>query len=432
MTRVQKLFAKTVYVSFCMTSLVCCTKTLSLEEKAVHPGTAALTVAATYNSNPFFADPNNVAAGACVQLAYQNLTAANFTLAKNGNFKMIRTDFFWEDVEKTTKGVYDWSFYDNVKTLFVNSGLRPFFTINKNNTLYTSDWSNQVVGTANVTAIANFAKAAAVRYNSLQPVWEIFNEPNISAINWISTKTKLQQAIDYTNMVKSISVAMRAAVPNVTIIAPGLGYDPVNDGLDLQYLEYCLQNGLLNYVDGISVHPYSTVAPEIVSLDYYTQAQNLISQYGAGRTVPVIEGETGYTFVPSWIYVTNLTVHADFIERQFLLNFSRSLPLSNYFNLFDYSDTGAYSAIDEEWNFGLCNRFKAAKPAYNRVKAMLAALSGLKFIRSYATVAGDYKLEFSNGTKYVTAAWTVNSAHSNVIYGTSVTLNGTPKYITKP
>jgi polysaccharide biosynthesis protein PslG len=385
----------------------------------------------SYNYTAYFADTNNVAASASVQLAQANLTAANLDLAKNGNFKMIRTDFFWETVEKKTKEVYDWAFYDNLKNLLSSRELRPFFTLNRNNTLYTNDWGNEIVGTVNVNAFAKFAAAAAVRYNALKPVWEIYNEPNLPS-NWISTKSKLQRAIDFTNLVKETSIAMRAAVADITIIAPGLALDPVSGDPDYEYLEYCLQNGILDYIDGISIHPYSTVSPETVSLSYYAATKNLVNQYSGTRFIPIIEGETGYSFVSSWIYVTDETVRADFIERQFLLNFSLSLPLSNYFNLFDYADAGNYDANDEEWNFGLCDNNKIAKPAYTRVKAMLEALNGLKFIRSYATTAGDYKLEFSNGVKYITAAWTINTSHNNIIYGTNYSLNGTPKYITKP
>jgi polysaccharide biosynthesis protein PslG len=386
---------------------------------------------ATYNSSPYFADTSNVAAGASVQLAQANLTAANLDLAKNGNFKMIRTDFFWESVEKKTKGIYDWTFYDNLKDLLSNRALRPFFTLNRNNTLYTTDWGNEIVGTVNVNAFAKFAADAALRYNALKPVWEIYNEPNLPN-NWISTKSKLQQAIDYTNLVKETAMAMRAVVADITIVAPALALDPISGDPDYQYLEYCLQNGILDYIDGISLHPYSTVSPEIVSLNYYAATQNLVKQYSGARFIPIIEGETGYSYTPAWIYVTNLTVHADFIERQFLLNFSLSLPLSNYYNLFDYADASNYDPNDQEWNFGLCDNNKMAKPAYTRVKAMLAALTGLKFIKSYAITAGDYQLEFSNGVKYITVAWTINAPHNTSIYGVNHSLNGTPKYIIKP
>jgi polysaccharide biosynthesis protein PslG len=419
---------KPIYALFCTVLIFSCTKKFNSDEENDN---IKINAKASYNSTPYFADSNNVSSGACVQLAQANLTATNLNLVKNCNFKMIRTDFFWESVEITTKGQYDWTFYDNLENLLSSRGLRPFFTLNRNNTLYTTDWGNEIVGTVNVKAFAKFAKAAALRYNSLKPVWEIYNEPNLPG-NWISTETKLQQAIDFTNLVKATSTAMRAAVSKITIIAPGLALDPVSGDPDYQYLEYCLQNGILDYVDGISIHPYSTVAPEVVSLDYYATTQNLINQYSDTRFVPVIEGETGYSYAPSWIYVTSLAVHADFIERQFLLNFSLSLPLSNYFNLFDYADIGDYSPVDQEWNFGLCKKNKVPKPAYKRVKTMLATLSGLKFIRSYATIEGDYKLEFSNGEKYVTAAWTTNNSHSNVIYGTSYVLNSKPKYIIKP
>jgi polysaccharide biosynthesis protein PslG len=423
MTQIIKNFKVIYQILICVLVIFSCTnKTEPKEEVTPNPKIY-------YNPSPYFANLNDVSSGASVQLAQANLTATNFDLAKNANFKIIRTDFFWENVEKTNKGIYDWAFYDNLKNLLTTSGLRPFFTLNRNNTLYTTDWGNEIVGTTNVNAFANFAAVAALRYNSLKPVWEIYNEPNLSG-NWISLKTKQQQAIDFTNLVKETSKVMRSKVTNITIIAPALALDPISGDPDYQYLEYCLQNGILDYIDGISIHPYSTVGPEIASLDYYAQTQNLINRYSGTRFVPVIEGETGYSYSPSWIYVTDQTVHANFIERQFLLNFSLSLPLSNYFNLFDYTDVGSYNPNDQEWNFGLCDTNKLPKQAYNRVKTMLATLSGLKFIRSYSTTEGDYLIEFSNGVKFVTAAWTTNTSHTIIIYGTSYALTDRPIYVT--
>jgi polysaccharide biosynthesis protein PslG len=428
----QKKIVTPVLALFFMMLFVCCVKTTASAQNSETKPTATDTnktggQAVTSNHNPYFSDLSNVVSGTCVQLAEPNLTEECLDIVKKGNFKMVRTDFSWTTVETKAKGVYDWLFYDSVKNRLLSRGLRPLYCIDFNNDiLYSKEFMGEIISPENVQGYVNFATAAAQRYASLKPVWEIYNEPNLPSF-WITTKSREESAADYCNLAKAAILSMRAAVPDITIVAPGLAHK-INTGKpDLEYLEYCFQNGLLDYLDGVSIHPYPTKKPE-ASFDYYKGAQQLIKKYGKGREVPIVCGETGYPL--QWVSQSKDT-QAIYVERQFLINYSLKVPVSNYYSLYDWV-FGPFDSTDIECNFGLCNRDKSPKPSYNRVKNMFKTLSGLAFIKTYGDKTGDYKMEFSNGKKYITVAWTENDTHTDVIYGKVVTLSGTPVYIKKP
>ena len=67
-------------------------------------------------------------------------------------------------------------------------------------------------------------------------------------------------------MVKQAIPAMRTADPNCTIVGPALA------GIDTSFLTTCCQQGLLNLVDAVSVHPYrwspTVENPETLVSDY--------------------------------------------------------------------------------------------------------------------------------------------------------------------
>lgn len=169
--------------------------------------------------------------------------------------KIVRMDFIWQDIE-TQKGVYNWASYDELVNNLVKRGLRPYFILDFSNSLYedvhiltTSDGTPYAayVDSPNspdsVAAYAAWAKAAALRYQSKNVVWEIWNEPNITF--WKPTPN----VVDYTTLSKATCNAIHAAVPNSTVIGGA------TSKFDWNFLYAYLGSGVLECIDGVSVHP---------------------------------------------------------------------------------------------------------------------------------------------------------------------------------
>ena len=81
--------------------------------------------------------------------------------------------------------------------------------------------------------------------------------------------------------------AIKAADPNATVIAPA------TSGMPLDFLEALFQQGLLNDIDAVSVHPYRGNNPETAADDYQA-LRLLIHRYAPkGKDVPLISVGVG-------------------------------------------------------------------------------------------------------------------------------------------
>lgn len=147
--------------------------------------------------------------------------------------------------------------------------------------------------------------AAVQRYANRQIIWEIYNEPNIAFFWHPKPNSK-----DYSLLVQVVAEAIRAVAPQEVIVAPALS-QLTNESLT--FLEQCFQNGVLEHIDAVTVHPYRPTYPETVIYDY-TILRNLIIKYAPpGKYLPIIAGEWGY----SELYPhQNLTMQGKTVARE--------------------------------------------------------------------------------------------------------------------
>jgi hypothetical protein len=95
-----------------------------------------------------------------------------------------------------------------------------------------------------ITAFATWAAAAAKHFRGRHVVWEIWNEPNIEF--W-KPEPDVKQ---YIALALATCKALRDADPQATIVAPAASKFPWG------FLKNSLKSGVLEYLDGFSVHPY--------------------------------------------------------------------------------------------------------------------------------------------------------------------------------
>jgi hypothetical protein len=274
-------------------------------------------------------------------------------------------------------------------------GIRPIFIVAYGNPLYSGD-KNERVAPANDEsrkAFAAWAKAFAARYKGKGIIWEIWNEPNYGF--WLPGSNPK----DYTLLVKEASKAIREADPEAMIIGPATAY------IDPGFIDQACQNGLLNYVDAISVHPYrgSNMPPETAEPDY-KPAREVIDRYAPkGTQIPMFSGEWGYSQLDM-----NAEQQAQFITRMFLTNLMCGMRLSIWY---DWHDDGE-NPKEREHHFGTVNWDFTPKPAYNAVQTLTKELKGYHFVRRlYSKDPSDYVLLFGNGKTYKLAAWTPGNEH---------------------
>ena len=329
-----------------------------------------------------------------------------------GGFKFIRMDLSWSGVEKS-KGVYDFdkSGYDALTKGCAERGIHIVYILDYSNKLYEEDRSVRTEDGRK--AFAAFAEAAAKRYGGQGILWEIWNEPNIKQF-W----TPQPSVEDYCKLVEETAPRIRAADPGSQVVAGATSQIPMS------WLEDCFKAGLLKWIDVLSVHPYRSKAPETVVADY-AKLRELIKQYApAGKEVPVISGEWGYSNI-NWDK-SRLTEQqqAEYLARMFLINLHQGVPVSIWY---DWKNDGA-DPNEREHNFGTVSRDLNPKAAYLAVRVLSSTLAGYSIDRRLDLGSEeDFAFRLTNGQNEAIAFWTLGQKHTVTlpVEPTEVTLVGT-------
>lgn len=323
--------------------------------------------------------------------------------------RVVRTDFTWSDTERQ-KGVYDWSAYDVLVANLEQRGLRPYFILDYSNPLYEqtrvswlgalpqSTYLTSPQHAASVAAFTRWAAAAARHFSGHSVIWEIWNEPNLDAF-W----KPVAKVAQYQALALATCTAMRNVDASASIVAPAV------NGFPWDYLTTFLASGILNCIDGVSVHPYRTSSPETAASDYTRLSALLDQEAAASRRaqIQIVSGEWGYSTPTSGLTAAQ---QADFAVRQQLSNLMNGVTLSVWY---DWKNDGN-DAANAEHNFGLVAADLSVKPAYSALRTMTQQLSGYHFQSRLTTdSAQDYVLVFVNAQGQIKLAyWTTSSAHA--------------------
>lgn len=316
-------------------------------------------------------------AGVGVNIHFNRGHQADLDLIAAAGIKVVRMDLGWAGIERR-KGEYDWSAYDELTANLETRGLQPLYILDYSNPLYeeTVVSRDPVTGreqrdTASpqrpesVAAFARWAAAAAARYRGRRVLWEIWNEPNISF--WKPRPDVAQ----YNTLALATCRAIRAVDPRATIIGPATSEIP------LKFLEEHFACGILEYLDGVSVHPYRNYSkpPETAAAEY-AKLRELIARYAppGKKDLPILSGEWGYA---SHRRGVSLETQAAFAARQQLANLLAGVPLSIWY---DWKNDGL-DPEEREHNFGLVHADLSPKPAYLALKTLTSELAGYRIER---------------------------------------------------
>lgn len=317
--------------------------------------------------------------------------------------KVVRADFHWDQIEHY-QGVYDWSAYDELIENLAKRGLRPLFILAYSNALYEEStpklWQNtwpynEIMSPhrpGSVAAFARWSAEAARRYRKYNVMWEIWNEPNIKF--WKPTPN----VADYARLALATCTAIHAADPGSTVIAPA------SAGFPWDFLEGLFKAGALNCLDGVSVHPYRTSAPEVAVNDY-ARLRKLVDQYTPPtrkQPIPILSGEWGYATIKRGLPLQD---QADYAVRMQLSNLMYGIPLSIWY---DWKNDGT-DWNNHEHNFGIVSTELEPKPAYEALKTMTAQLAGYRLVQRLDIGSSyDYALLFVNAQGHgKLVVWTI-------------------------
>jgi hypothetical protein len=337
----------------------------------------------------------------------------------------IRIDAPWHDIERV-QGQYDFSGLDKLYEDAAARGIRALIILSYGNPHYSDNqflWGTSPESPAWRQGFADYAAAMANHFKdkARKPIYEFWNEPN-SAGFWPGGSNVNQ----YMQLAHQALPAMRAADPTCTIVGPAL-YQ-INNSESRTFLESTFQQGLLNLVDAVSVHPYTAAngTPETM-VSSYNAVRNLINQYKPG--VPIISSEWGYSTAAPGI---TPQIQANNLARMFLVNLSQNIPLSIWFNWNDMSADPS----DPEMNYGIVTADLDPKPAYYAMQFLTSSLKGTTFSQRLRSTSlffpdRDWLLLFTlpNGHETL-AAWTTGNPRTVFVPNWGfLHLTNSPQYI---
>lgn len=299
---------------------------------------------------------------------------------RSSGARWLRMDTKWHLAEKQ-KGVYDFSLTDKLMEQARARRIKLFLIIDYGNPLYEKE--RKIVTPEGRAAYAAYAAALAGRYKDCDVIWEIWNEPNNSGF-WPGNDPK-----EYMAMLKEAVPAIRKADPDAVIV--GLSTYKVPK----KYIEACLADGLLDYVDALSFHPYQREVPEAVIGDVAI-LRELIAKHAANpaqKELPILCSEWGFSATQQ-----TLEGQAIRIPRAALLSYMTGMRLFIYYDLWnDGSDP-----TNSEHNYGLFTQYPylIEKPAATAYKTMTRVLNGFRFSRRIDVARNEqfFLLEFVDGT----------------------------------
>lgn len=359
-----------------------------------------------------------VASGLSVQFTdnYLNLPdwRERLNLASTVGATIVRIDLNWPWIEKQP-GRYDWTLYDTFAAELKKLRLRPLFILNRPNPLYGTPYDTVVDGkrdrgaeppstTSQIAAFARWAAAAAERYQHLNPIWEIWNEPDEDGF-W-PPKPDPQK---YVALAREACVAIKQRVPNAFVTGPGAAQMPTVWRPRKPLIQALLNDkDLLTCLDAVSLHTHRFgQAPETVSRDYAVLRDNYLAAWPAAiPRKPIIDTEWGDSVYRSGI---SEDTQALWLPRMFLTNLMEHVHLTNWYCLMDVGTDD-----DEiEDRFGLVRSDGTLRPAFQAYKTMSRELGGMSLRETIArfdpaTARGITILRFCDETEQrcKLAVWT--------------------------
>lgn len=220
-------------------------------------------------------------------------------------------EFFpWAYIEHE-KGQYDWRQADRIIRNAQNQGLHVIARMG-----YVPYWARPDKADDYTTLnylpdesfddFAQFVAAFAARYAGTVDHIIIWNEPNL-AFEWGYRPVNPE---DYVRLLKAVYAPVKAANPNVTVLAGALAPTMEPEGspnglMDILYLKGMYEAGAADYFDALAVHSYGFAmppaaepAPDLLNFRRAELLFDVMKQYDSDK--PVYITESGWNDNPRW------------------------------------------------------------------------------------------------------------------------------------
>lgn len=364
--------------------------------------------------------------GLGVDIHWTNPRAGEMRMLAATGLRWIRMDLTWSATE-VKKGQYTFAPYNRLISALRRYRIRPLLILCYGNPLY--QHGAFPTTPAAREAFAKWAAAAVRTFRGYGVMWELWNEPNGG------NNPTLPPA--FAKLAMEVGQSIHKADSHALFVGPalasfgGFGWNPSLKYANILWLEKIFKKGVLTEFSAITVHPYRYSPPETVasnglavharSAKNYAAVRALIRSYSpAGKRIPVLSGEWGYSVVSYFsggkpagaVSSRHPNLQGKYLAREFLVNLMCHIPLSIWY---DWHNDGA-SPTDGECHFGMV-RFRyhrhrhwvyTPKPAFFACRTLTRTLDGFHFEkRIRESNPNNFVLVFAHGVQRCWVAWCV-------------------------
>lgn len=328
--------------------------------------------------------------------------------------KYIRYAVYWSLTERSP-GVFDWSRHDDLIDYLTGKGLTVIINFHGGHDAYDG---NPVMEEAPYPghladgyydAWLAFVEKTVTRYKDRVSHYEIWNEPDLEdggvGVFW----KPVPNPVHFSGLANGTADKIKSIQPSATVISGGVtdfnGYRA--------FLKGCFDNGMLDHVDAVGIHPYRpepeggfTLNPDPsvkATIDEeITDLKNLIAGYKSG--VSLWNTESGYI---NFSHPADMQrAQARFVSRSVLVDQATGMEGNMLFRL-------RYDPVVQPEFEGLIHESpyqpRLAYTAYRNISRHLADES-ISYVKSVRTIIGSdtVRLEYySSATRHIIAYWIV-------------------------
>lgn len=269
--------------------------------------------------------------GICAHVSRNEIEYVDKTFQRMNEAGILwaRTDYDWHRVE-VAPGKWSFDHLDSLHAIAKKYNVRILPILGYNTKWATPAWKH-------LDEWCEFVRQLVVRYQNDLPVWEIWNEENLSGF-WKDEPNGAR----YAELLKRTYETIKSVNPNLVVLYGGTA------GVPLGYFEESFKAGALDGCDAIAIHPYNWSGVPEDMLNQFAGLRQLLAKYNApdkplwitevGWSTAQVSDESMKPFVQAFRYLgikEKACPLAVAVSEDYVIGTSSTLRLGGYVEYFD-------------------------------------------------------------------------------------------------